>query len=38
MADIEPACLANAEIIDEVMNDGDEEAFRQLEIDISEEV
>lgn len=38
MADIAPASLADARILDEVMNDGDEEAMRQLEIDIHEEV
>lgn len=38
MADNMPASLANARILDEIMNDGDEEAVRQLEIDIHEEV
>lgn len=38
MADIAPASLADARILDEVMNDGDEEAMRQLEIDIHQEV
>lgn len=38
MADVAPASLANARILGEVMNDGDEEAMRQLEIDIHKEV
>lgn len=38
MADVVPASLDNAGILDEIMNDGDEEAMRQLEIDIHEEV
>lgn len=38
MVDVAPASLANARILDEIMNDGDEEAMRQLDIDIHEEV